>query len=99
MRSHLHFDAMRRCLPTILSYTEQVLEEIGRELARAAKYKAGFFSPAFTRLMVDALRSSGRIRLIMARLVAGTQTYRTLKWQLARTCEMGLLWRWLSGIG
>jgi hypothetical protein len=30
---------------------------------------------------------------VMADLVAGTQSYRALKWRLARTMEIGLAWR------
>src|SRR4029079_13244322 len=66
-------------------FAERVRDEIGIELARAARYKAGFFSPHFTRLMVDALASSQHVRAVMADLVAGTQSYRDLKWRLART--------------
>ncbi len=77
-------------------YQDQVREEIGRELARAARYKAGFFRPAFTRLMLDAVSVSPRVREVMGALIAGTQSYRGLKWELARTFEFGLAWRWLT---
>jgi hypothetical protein len=60
---------------------------------RAARYKAGFFRPRFTRLLVDALAESARVRSVMAGLVAGTEPYATLKWSLARTAELGLAWR------
>ena len=39
--------------------------------------------------MVDALAHSAAIRAAMADLIAGTQTYRTLKWRLLRTFELG----------
>ena len=74
-------------------YQARVREEIGAELIRAARYKAGFFRPAFTRLLIDALGESERVRAVMAGLVAGTQPYATLKWSLARTAELGLAWR------
>ena len=74
-------------------FADNIRGGIGSELARAARYKAGFFRPRFTRLMVDALQSSERVRAVMADLVAGTQGYRTLKWRLARTMELGLAWR------
>src|SRR4029077_19093665 len=45
-------------------YHERVRDEIGVELARAARYKAGFFRPAFTRLLIDALRESERVRRV-----------------------------------
>jgi geranylgeranyl reductase family protein len=75
------------------AFTENIRRGIGAELARAARYKAGFFRPRFTRMMIDALQSSGRVRAVMADLVAGTQDYRSLKWRLARTMEIGFAWR------
>jgi geranylgeranyl reductase family protein len=74
-------------------YHERVRDEIGSELIRAARYKAGFFRPRFTRLLGDALAESARVRSVMARLVAGTEPYATLKWSLAGTAELGLAWR------
>jgi flavin-dependent dehydrogenase len=76
-------------------YRERVREDIVDELQRAARVKAAFFRPRFTRLLVDALRESERVRRVMAGLVAGTQPYKTLKWRLARTAELGLAWRLL----
>ncbi len=32
----------------------------------------------------------------MADLIAGTQSYRGLKWRLAKTLEAGLLWRMMT---
>jgi geranylgeranyl reductase family protein len=77
-------------------YTLRVRDEIGVELARAARYKASFFTPRFTRLLVDALQSSDKIRGVMADLVAGTQSYRGLKRRLAGTMEFGLAWKLLT---
>lgn len=74
-------------------YHARIHDEIVSELARAARYKAGFFRPRFTRLLVDALTESEGIRRVMAGLVAGTQPYGSLKWSLARTAELGLAWR------
>jgi geranylgeranyl reductase family protein len=74
-------------------YREFVEDTIVDELARAARYKANFFRPQFTRLLVDALIESESIRGVMAGLVAGTKPYATLKWSLARTAEIGLAWR------
>jgi geranylgeranyl reductase family protein len=74
-------------------YGERVREDIGSELARAARFKAGFFRPRFTGLLIDALRQSAAIRDVMADLVAGRQQYARLKWRLARTLEAGLAWR------
>jgi hypothetical protein len=66
-----------------------VRAEAVSELSRAARLKAGFFRPAFTTLMVDALAHSAAIRAAMADLIAGAQTYRSLKWRLLRTFELG----------
>jgi geranylgeranyl reductase family protein len=77
-------------------YTRRVRDDIAGDLARAARYKQGFFRPRFARLLVDALQSSERIREVMADLVAGTQSYRGLKWRLARTAEVGLAWKLLT---
>ena len=67
-----------------------------KELARAARLKAGFFRPAFTGLMMRALLQSAAIREVMADLVAGRQSYATLKWRLLKTFELGLAWRALT---
>lgn len=77
-------------------YTAYIRDDIGRELARAARYKAGFFRPRFMRLFLDALRSSDGVRRVMGDLVAGTQGYRGLKWRLAKTAEVGLAWKLLT---
>jgi geranylgeranyl reductase family protein len=78
------------------AYTERVRDEIASELARAARLRDLFFQPRFTRLLVDALQRSAAIRDVMAALIAGTQSYRTLKWRLARTLEAGLALRALN---
>jgi geranylgeranyl reductase family protein len=80
------------CLQT---YAARVREEIVPELASAARLKQRFFTPRFTRLMMRALRESESIRAVMADLVAGRQSYRTLRWRLVRTMEVGLAWRLL----
>jgi geranylgeranyl reductase family protein len=78
------------------AYTAQVRDEAVAELARAARLKAGFFRPAFTGLMMHALLQSAAIRGVMADLVAGRQSYATLKWRLLKTFELGLAWRALT---
>jgi len=52
-------------------YGDAIQDEIVTELRRAANYKARFFQPRFTGLLVDALAESDGIRRVMARLVAG----------------------------
>jgi geranylgeranyl reductase family protein len=81
-------------------YAARVREEIGSELAFAARLKHRFFRPHFTRLVIDALRHSASVRGVMADLVSGEQGYRDLKWRLAKTLQIGLASRVLfSGIG
>jgi flavin-dependent dehydrogenase len=75
------------------AYAAQVHDEAIVELAQAARLKAGFFRPAFTGLMMRALMQSPAIRAVMADLVAGRQSYATLKWRLLTTFELGLAWR------
>ena len=79
-------------------YAARVADEIGAELARAARLKAGFFRPAFIGRLMRALQQSGRIRGVMADLIAGTQGYQDLKWRLLRTLELGLAWRIVAGV-
>jgi len=77
-------------------YNDRVQTQIASDLARAARIRAEFFRPRFTRLLMDALGQSHGIRAVMADLIAGTQSYRGLKWRLAKTLEVGLLWRLLQ---
>jgi flavin-dependent dehydrogenase len=88
-------DALLAGEPSV-RYTSQVRDEAISELARAARLKAGFFRPAFTGLMVRALMESGAIRAVMADLVAGRQSYASLKWRLLKTLDLGLAWRALT---
>jgi len=74
-------------------YAARVRDEIGSELARAARLKTGFFRPAFTGLLMRALTTSPAIRAVMADLIAGVQPYRTLTRRLLATFELGLAWR------
>jgi len=78
-------------------FAERVRDEITPELAWAARYKSGFFRPRFTRLLVEALQGSERIRRIAADLVSGTQPYGDLKWRLAASLEVGLAARLFMG--
>ncbi len=74
-------------------YRQQIREEIAADLIRAAEYKSRFFDSRFRGLFLDALRSSGKVRRVVANLIAGEQPYATLKWALLRTVEVGLAWR------
>jgi menaquinone-9 beta-reductase len=79
------------------TYASRVAEEAGRELVRAARFKAGFFRPAFISVLLRALQQSAGVRAVMADLVAGRQGYADLKWRLFKTFEIGLAWRALIG--
>ena len=78
-------------------YAAQVRDELHDELRRAAVFKAGFFRPRFTRLLVDAVRESAGVRAVMIDLIAGRQSYRGLKRRLLGTLEVGLAVRALLG--
>jgi len=73
------------------AYIERVRSEIHGELVRAARLKARFFQPRFIGLLVAALGRSGRVRAVMADLIAGRQTYRGLRRRLLRTLEWRLM--------
>ena len=79
------------------TYTTSVRDELHGELRRAARLKAGFYRPRFTRLLIDALNHSQAIRDVMIDLVAGAQPYRGLKRRLLGTLEIGLALRVLMG--
>jgi geranylgeranyl reductase family protein len=79
------------------TYDASVRDELHEELRRAARLKAGFYRPRFTRLLIDALKQSDAIRNVMVDLVAGRQPYRGLKRRLLGTLEIGLAARVLLG--
>ena len=74
-------------------YAGRVRDEAVPELARAAELKALFFRPWFMKQLLAALRASAAIRRVMADLIAGRQSYATLKWRLLGTFELGLAWK------
>jgi len=74
-------------------YGARAYDESIPELARAARLKAGFFRPAFTGLLMRSLHESGAVRAVMADLIAGRQSYRSLKWRLVRTFEWQLAFK------
>jgi len=69
------------------AYTRALRTTLHQELRKAARLKAWFFRPAFSRLLVQALQRSPGIRAIMARLVSGEQTYDGLRRRLLMTGE------------
>jgi geranylgeranyl diphosphate/geranylgeranyl-bacteriochlorophyllide a reductase len=78
------------------AYADAVRDELHDELRRAARLKAGFYRPRFTRLLIDALNKSPAIQNVMLDLVAGRQPYRGLKRRLVGTLEVGLMWKVLT---
>ena len=74
------------------TYEARLRREMLPELAQAARLKAGFFTPPFVGLLIRALERSRGVRAVMADLVAGRQSYRTLKWRLLKTFEARLAW-------
>lgn len=79
------------------TYTKQIRTELHDELRRAARLKAGFYRPRFTRLLIDALNQSEAIRTVMIDLVAGRQPYAGLRRRLLGTREFGLMLRLALG--
>jgi geranylgeranyl reductase family protein len=88
-------EAMRSANPRA-RYAALVRTDIHAELRRAARLKAGFYRPRFTRLLIKALAASPAIRRVMIDLVAGRQPYRGLKRRLFLTCELRLMGRVLA---
>jgi geranylgeranyl reductase family protein len=95
LRSGILAAAALQSTDAMSAYTSAVRDELHAELRRAARVKAGFYRPRFTRLLVDALNESGAIRGVMVDLIAGRQPYHGLKRRLLRTFEVGLLIRLL----
>jgi geranylgeranyl reductase family protein len=81
------------------TYASAVRDELHGELRRAARLKAGFYRPRFTRLLVDALKQSGAIREVMVDLITGRQSYAGLKRRLLSTLEIGLMLKLVRSSG
>jgi flavin-dependent dehydrogenase len=65
-------------------YAERLLEELGRELLKAAAIKRRFYKPGFVRRMIAYSARSQAVRDVLADLVLGRQGYRGLKRRLLR---------------
>jgi len=65
-------------------YPRRVLDDFGRELLRAARWKPRFFSPGFPTLVVRYAARSAAVRRVLADLVLGEQGYLGLEWRLLR---------------
>jgi len=72
-------------------YIDRLRATIYPELLAAARLKAWFYRPRFIALLISSLQRSGRIRAIMADLVAGEQSYHSLRGRLLRTLEWRLM--------
>jgi geranylgeranyl reductase family protein len=72
------------------AYARTVHSTLYRELKKAARMKARFFSPAFSGLLVQSLQRSQRIGAILGDLVSGRQTYDGLRRRLLFTGEWRL---------
>jgi flavin-dependent dehydrogenase len=73
------------------AYVNRLRESVYPELIAAARLKARFYRPPFIRLLISALQRSQHIRTIMADLVAGEQSYHSLRGRLLRTFEWRLM--------
>lgn len=89
-------DAIAQNGPAASAYLTDLRRRVYPELRRAARLKRGFFTGAFTRLLVDALGRSRPVQDVMADLVAGRQPYGTLKRRLLATFELRLAWELLG---
>ena len=72
-------------------YPERALESFGRELLLAARLRARFFAPGFSRRMVRYAARSGAIRKVLGDLVLGEQGYNGLKRRLIRAAPRFLV--------
>ena len=81
------------------AYVNALAADILPELRAAANLQAGFFRPRFASLLIRALRESAAVRGVMADLISGTQSYRSLKRRLLQTFEFGLALRLLAQKG
>jgi len=72
-------------------YPRRVLDDFGRELLHAARWRSHFFAPGFPTRMVRYSARSRAVRDVLADLVLGEQGYRGLKWRLLRAGPRFLL--------
>jgi flavin-dependent dehydrogenase len=78
-------------------YPRRVLDDFGKELLRAARWRPRFFAPGFPTRMVRYAARSNAVRRVLADLVLGEQGYRTLEWRLLRAAPRFLLDTALAG--
>ncbi|MPZ21502.1 MAG: geranylgeranyl reductase family protein [Luteitalea sp.] len=76
-------------------YRAALTDEIYPEIEHASSWKRGLFTGPFIHLLVHGLQRSNRVRTVMSDLIAGQQSYRSLKRRLLRTFQIGLAWQLL----
>jgi flavin-dependent dehydrogenase len=70
-------------------YAGVVQTELASELALSARARGTFFSPLVTRLWIDVLRESPRVRSLALRTVVGTVGYYHLRRRAVAALEPG----------
>jgi flavin-dependent dehydrogenase len=70
-------------------YAGVVQAELASELALSARARGTFFSPLVTRLWIDVLRESPRVRSLALRTVVGTVGYYHLRRRAVAALEPG----------
>jgi flavin-dependent dehydrogenase len=70
-------------------YAGAVQTELVTELALSARARGTFFSPIVTRLWIDVLRESPRVRSMALRVVVGTLGYYHLRRRAVAALEPG----------
>ena len=70
-------------------YARVVQAELVSELALSARARRTFFSPLVTRLWIDVLRESPRVRSLALKIVVGTVGYHHLRRRAAASLEPG----------
>lgn len=82
------------------AYPKRVREALGAEMAKAHALEARFYRPRFTQAMVWMTGRSGRVRGVMADLLACRQGYVGLKRRLLRSLPLvaaEVLGSWIGG--
>ena len=77
----------------IRAYSDSVQQELASELALSARARGSFFSPIVTRLWIDVLRESPRVRSMALDVVVGAIGYYHLRRRAAAALEPAAAWR------
>jgi flavin-dependent dehydrogenase len=79
------------------AYAARLVEELGRDLVKAAAIRDRFYAPGFTRRMIACAARSRSISGILADLVLGAQGYLGLKRRLLRVLPR-VVWEWTASV-